>query len=334
MHLGLMSRARRGRCGWPSRHHLLLVLFSLLLLAFLRISLQPDSQADHEHLLALTSREPAVQPLIRRYRSIVVLQLEPRFTQNMHTEFHGVDHPTVHATVQVHKGDRWLRVGTPWELKVSNEYWQWAVYQRHHPGKGLEDFNWHEHTFDLGKLGVVGDARLSLTTNIPKPISMLVHVHEMSFLGRHRSQIAMLIAVLVFGLIAFEVTHRTVAAALGTCLVLGTMACLGERPTVHQMAGWLDVDTLLLLFGMMVLVAYLSLTGVFGESSTGPRTRAIHSPPRPFPSPQPPPSSAQSGSLRASSPPPAASLGGCSPASPPRRRSSQPSSTTSPPSCS
>lgn len=36
-----------------------------------------------------------------------------------------------------------------------------------------------------------------------------------------------------------------------------------ERPAMALVISWIDVETLLLLFGMMILVAILSHTGVF-----------------------------------------------------------------------
>jgi hypothetical protein len=38
---------------------------------------------------------------------------------------------------------------------------------------------------------------------------------------------------------------------------------MNERPSMAVIVSWIDVETLLLLFGMMILVAVLSETGVF-----------------------------------------------------------------------
>ena len=251
------------------RHRVLqTVLLALLVLAFFSLSTRPESQADHEHLVALTKNEPAIQPLILSSRALVVLQLEPRFTQNMQ---HSMPNAVVRVQLQVsrsgaasHDASAWVKVGQPWELRIATDFAQFVSLQRHHPGKGLEDLNWRRHVFDdLGASEVTGAARLLLTTTLPKPISLLLRVQEMPPLGRHRTLVASLILVAVFGMIATEVVHRTVAAGVGSFLVIGTLAYLGERVTIHQVASWLDVDTLVLLFGMMALVGYLARTGVF-----------------------------------------------------------------------
>lgn len=38
---------------------------------------------------------------------------------------------------------------------------------------------------------------------------------------------------------------------------------LFQRPTMTELISWIDMDTLLLLFSMMVLVAIVSETGIF-----------------------------------------------------------------------
>ena len=266
-----------------------LFLLVLVLAAVCAVSLQPDTQADHEHLVALSHADAAVQPLIRHRRALVVLQAEPRFTQNMaelssrfHSESNGQQkRPHVQVSLQVAgRLGSWIRVGSPWTIPLSSDFMRWRSLQRHHPGKGLEDFSWHSHTFELGQhANAAAPARLSLTTNLPKPISLLLRVQELSPLGQLRNLFAMCVVLLVFGLIASEAVHRTVAAGVGCSLVLGLMALLGERPTVHQIGGWVDLDTVCLLFGMMLLVGYLSRTGVFEWSAARLFSRFGASPP-------------------------------------------------------
>jgi P protein len=41
------------------------------------------------------------------------------------------------------------------------------------------------------------------------------------------------------------------------------LAAMNERPPMTLIMSWIDIETLLLLFGMMILVAILSETGVF-----------------------------------------------------------------------
>lgn len=67
----------------------------------------------------------------------------------------------------------------------------------------------------------------------------------------------------LYGLIIWEVVHRTFAAIFASTMAIAILAAMDERPTMPEIVSWIDVETLLLLFGMMILVAILSETGIF-----------------------------------------------------------------------
>lgn len=46
-------------------------------------------------------------------------------------------------------------------------------------------------------------------------------------------------------------------------VAMGTLAALNDRPTMENVVEWMDTETLLLLFSMMILVAVLTETGIF-----------------------------------------------------------------------
>ncbi len=50
---------------------------------------------------------------------------------------------------------------------------------------------------------------------------------------------------------------------IASTLSIGVLAFLNERPAMTVIVSWIDIETLLLLFGMMILVAILSETGIF-----------------------------------------------------------------------
>ncbi|KAL0276904.1 UNVERIFIED_CONTAM: hypothetical protein PYX00_004364 [Menopon gallinae] len=73
-------------------------------------------------------------------------------------------------------------------------------------------------------------------------------------------------ALVLFGLyvfIIFEIVHRTLAAMLAATMSVAILAALDERPSISDIASWIDSETLLLLFSMMVMVAIFSETGIF-----------------------------------------------------------------------
>lgn len=50
---------------------------------------------------------------------------------------------------------------------------------------------------------------------------------------------------------------------LASCLSIALLAALEDRPTVEEIISWIDVETILLLFSMMLLVGILTETGIF-----------------------------------------------------------------------
>ncbi|XP_013146647.1 PREDICTED: P protein-like isoform X2 [Papilio polytes] len=67
----------------------------------------------------------------------------------------------------------------------------------------------------------------------------------------------------LYVLIIFEIIHRTMAAVLVSTTSIAALALVGERPSLPEIISWLDVETLLLLFSMMLLVAIMAETGIF-----------------------------------------------------------------------
>lgn len=50
---------------------------------------------------------------------------------------------------------------------------------------------------------------------------------------------------------------------LSSTISVAILAALDDRPTMAEVISWIGIDTLLLLFSMMVIVTLLSETGVF-----------------------------------------------------------------------
>lgn len=73
-------------------------------------------------------------------------------------------------------------------------------------------------------------------------------------------------AAILFGLyimIIWEIVDRIFAGIVASTISIAVLAFVDERPTMPEILSWIDVETLLLLFGMMTLVAILSETGLF-----------------------------------------------------------------------
>lgn len=77
------------------------------------------------------------------------------------------------------------------------------------------------------------------------------------------ASLAVILLVFMYTLIIWDIVHRTVAAILASTMSIAVLAILDARPTIPTVMSWIDVDTLLMLFGMMIIVAISSESGVF-----------------------------------------------------------------------
>ncbi|XP_052675564.1 P protein-like [Crassostrea angulata] len=74
---------------------------------------------------------------------------------------------------------------------------------------------------------------------------------------------AAIILLFVYILIIFELVHRTLAAILGSLAAIAALSLFDKRPELGTIISWIDMETLMLLFGMMVIVSIFSETGFF-----------------------------------------------------------------------
>ncbi|MGO9568634.1 MAG: SLC13 family permease [Desulfomonilaceae bacterium] len=81
--------------------------------------------------------------------------------------------------------------------------------------------------------------------------------------------IALIVFVGVYGLIAFEVVHRTLAAFLGAAVLLLITHTIGTFDETYNILTWeqaihaVDWNVIFLLMGMMIIVGVLKASGVF-----------------------------------------------------------------------
>lgn len=106
--------------------------------------------------------------------------------------------------------------------------------------------------------------RLRFRTNNTKAIVPLQIAYDPSPIDKAAGvAYGAILLLILYGLIIWEVVHRTFAAMFASTMAIAILAAMDERPTMSEIVSWIDVETLLLLFGMMILVAILSETGIF-----------------------------------------------------------------------
>ena len=106
-------------------------------------------------------------------------------------------------------------------------------------------------------------ADLLVITSSVDPIAMTLQVNDLGFIGPMQEFVAFVILVCVFSMIVFEVVHHTLAAMIGSFIVLLVLALQHRMPEIGEVIGWMDHGTLALLWGMMIIVGVTAKTGVF-----------------------------------------------------------------------
>ncbi|XP_045528917.1 P protein-like isoform X1 [Pieris brassicae] len=108
-----------------------------------------------------------------------------------------------------------------------------------------------------------GTVTLRMSTNGNKTVPLTL-TYQLDPLSEEDGIIyAAFLLLTLYVLIIFEIVNRTIAALLSSSLGIAVLAINGTRPTLPELISWLDSETLLLLFSMMILVAILAETGLF-----------------------------------------------------------------------
>ncbi|XP_052748941.1 P protein-like isoform X2 [Galleria mellonella] len=122
----------------------------------------------------------------------------------------------------------------------------------------------HENISNWDAVGVNGTRvtlRLATTSNSTVPLTLSYQLDPLD--EKQGILYAAILLCFLYTLIIFEIVNRTIAALLSSTLGVGVLALNGARPSLNELVSWLDVETLLLLFSMMILVAILAETGLF-----------------------------------------------------------------------
>ncbi|XP_015430492.1 PREDICTED: P protein [Dufourea novaeangliae] len=125
----------------------------------------------------------------------------------------------------------------------------------------------HHKTFELENADISaleeGLLSIKLKTNLESSFAVSL-TYDLSLIDKSIGiAYAAIVLVGLYVLIIFEVVHRTLAAMLASTMSIAILAALNERPTMGELISWIDVDTLMLLFSMMILVAVIAETGIF-----------------------------------------------------------------------
>ncbi|XP_031837622.1 P protein isoform X2 [Nomia melanderi] len=127
--------------------------------------------------------------------------------------------------------------------------------QRHHKIFELENVDISTLEEDVLSINLETNLETSFAVSLSYDLSLINKNIGIAY--------AAIVLLGLYILIIFEIVHRTLAAMLASTMSIAILAALNERPTMSEVISWIDVDTLMLLFSMMILVAIIAGTGIF-----------------------------------------------------------------------
>uniref|UniRef100_A0A1A9ZFU6 Citrate transporter-like domain-containing protein n=1 Tax=Glossina pallidipes TaxID=7398 RepID=A0A1A9ZFU6_GLOPL len=104
---------------------------------------------------------------------------------------------------------------------------------------------------------------LNMQTNIDKHLAFKLWIDESPVDQKLGIASGGMVLIFLYIMIIWECVNRTFASMIASTLAIGVLAGMDSRPPMDEIIKWIDLETLMLLFGMMVLVAILSESGVF-----------------------------------------------------------------------
>ncbi|XP_053954238.1 P protein [Anastrepha ludens] len=104
--------------------------------------------------------------------------------------------------------------------------------------------------------------RLLMHTNINEELT-IKYYFERSLDASIGIILGALVLVFLYISIIWELMNRTFVALIAATLAIGVLGFMRSWPKLSKIMKWMDTETLLLLFGMMVLVGILAESGIF-----------------------------------------------------------------------
>jgi Na+/H+ antiporter NhaD/arsenite permease-like protein len=240
----------------------IVIIFVVLLMGFIGFAVVGEEEASK--YFAVSQASPATiyldSTLPSNYvqMSAVPLELPSHTTDDMDDDDDGAvphhNHPLLQLTV-VYLG---ARNKSDHYVAISNTT---LLLQNIHQGNESQTA---KYLFETPKQYLTWSKfRLDVYSNTEKPTAIEAEITQHSRLYKLRLPLAFAVLCFIYVLIIFELVHRTVATILGAFMGVAAMAVMNLKPNIHTIVNWVEFHTLILLFGMMIIVAILSSTGFF-----------------------------------------------------------------------
>ena len=209
-------------------------------------SLHPIDYSAFDHVISVRQDRPYTKLLNPKPLEVV----EVGVVKNMYAKEKGFVTLQLLQTSVTMSGNTTFRVGKEMIVDLSSK-------QMH---------NFHFRFFPKRSDTYLENKDLVLTMEGPHnsdldTVVLKTHVKQHGALGLYQEYIAAIVLFLVLGIIALELLDRTLSAMIGASLMIGLLVLLNKTPDLKTIISWCDEGTLGLLFGMMVIVSKLSMTG-------------------------------------------------------------------------
>lgn len=120
------------------------------------------------------------------------------------------------------------------------------------------------HVFQIAKLQRKHEKQnLWLTMTTTKPVTIKLKVDAYTANRAKGIWAGALILILMYVIIVTEIIDRTIASILCATLAVALLLSLGDNVNLDTVLSWVDIETMLLLFSMMLLIALLADSGIF-----------------------------------------------------------------------
>ncbi|KAK6173378.1 hypothetical protein SNE40_016843 [Patella caerulea] len=223
------------------------ILFIFLIICTGYIASNPEVTEEKTHVTVAKNRpyDSGLETMNSNSYPLIKLKLDGPFDEE------AVNHTFVNSSmIYVNIGGNETRA-TPWKLDVN--------IQNLREGRIIQK----EKQLECK----IKNCSLSIRTNNERPVPLEYSYLLITAQANNGVYYATVILILVYILIIFELVHRTVAALLGSYAAIAVLAAIHERPTQDIIIGWIDMETIMLLFGMMMLVSIFAETGFFDYSA-------------------------------------------------------------------
>ncbi|RNA08244.1 hypothetical protein BpHYR1_030087 [Brachionus plicatilis] len=119
-------------------------------------------------------------------------------------------------------------------------------------------------SFDFKQFYKMDQIDFRVRTNLKNSLPLNYACSTLNNQYENKIVYSIILLVFIYSLIIFELTHRTLAAGLGAIGGISLISFIeNEKPTLELIVSWIEWETILLLFGMMIIVAVFCETGLF-----------------------------------------------------------------------